>query len=228
MAEPPTDLPAADPPAIDPPSASIPVARSPIATSGPIRVLGGWEVATRRSAAPLRLVDLSSLGKVVVRAAPGGAAARALGVNHGEARRDAAGRLVVGSGPDEWMILGPVGSAPGAVADLSGVDDDSLVTVVDLTHGRALIRVTGTASASLLAKLCAIDLSDRVTPNGRAFRSTVAKLVTDVVRDDVDGERSYLLHCERSSGQYLFDVLLDAGAELDTGTGAMSSADHLA
>jgi len=29
----------------------------------------------------------------------------------------------------------------------------------------------------------------------------VAKVVTDVVRDDFDGTRSYLLHCERSSGQ---------------------------
>jgi glycine cleavage system aminomethyltransferase T len=41
----------------------------------------------------------------------------------------------------------------------------------------------------------------------------VAKLVTDVIRDDQAGARSYLLHCERSSGQYLFDALLDAGEE---------------
>jgi glycine cleavage system aminomethyltransferase T len=41
----------------------------------------------------------------------------------------------------------------------------------------------------------------------------VANLVTDVVRVDRDGLPSYLLHCERSSGQYLFDTLLDAGRE---------------
>jgi hypothetical protein len=40
----------------------------------------------------------------------------------------------------------------------------------------------------------------------------VAKLVTDIVRDDRDGVPSYLLHCERSSGQYLADAVLDAGA----------------
>jgi sarcosine oxidase, subunit gamma len=33
------------------------------------------------------------------------------------------------------------------------------------------------------------------------------------VRDDRGGEISYLLHCERSSGQYLFDALIDAGDE---------------
>ena len=76
----------------------------------------------------------------------------------------------------------------------------------------------------MLSKLCPVDLSDKVTPNGAAFRSSVAALVTDVIRDDVaDGKpngldpsaqtRSYLLHCERSSGQYLVDTLLDAGAE---------------
>jgi hypothetical protein len=47
----------------------------------------------------------------------------------------------------------------------------------------------------------------------RAFRSSAAKVVTDVVRDDFDGTRLYLLHCERSSGQYLFEVLVDAGVE---------------
>ena len=52
-----------------------------------------------------------------------------------------------------------------------------------------------------------------MTPDGAAFRSSVAKVVTDVVRDDEDGSPSYLLHCERSYGQYLFDALLDAGDE---------------
>jgi hypothetical protein len=46
----------------------------------------------------------------------------------------------------------------------------------------------------------------------------VAALVTDVVRDDVAGVRSYLLHCERSSGQYLADTLLAAGAHPGEGT----------
>ena len=64
-----------------------------------------------------------------------------------------------------------------------------------------------------VAKVCGVDLSEEITPDGAAFRSSVAKLVTDVVRDDRGTERSYLLHCERSSGQYLFDALIDAGDE---------------
>ena len=50
-------------------------------------------------------------------------------------------------------------------------------------------------------------------PDGAALRTAVAAVATDVIRDDLDGIRSYLLHCERSVGQYLFDVALRAGAE---------------
>ena len=85
--------------------------------------------------------------------------------------------------------------------------------MIDLTHGRAMMRLTGGDAAAVLSKLCGVDLADAVTPNLTAFRSWVAKVVTDVVRDDLDATPSYLLHCERSSGQYLFDVLRDAGAE---------------
>jgi len=87
------------------------------------------------------------------------------------------------------------------------------VTWVNLTHGRALVRLDGSSAASVLAKVCGIDLSDDLTPDGAAFRTAVAALATDVVRDDRDGTPSYLLHCERSSGQYLFGALLRAGAE---------------
>ena len=38
-----------------------------------------------------------------------------------------------------------------------------------------------------------------------------------MVRDDEEGVRSYLLHCERSYGQYLFDALMDAGDEFGIG-----------
>ncbi|MDQ3588850.1 MAG: hypothetical protein M3392_01165 [Actinomycetota bacterium] len=91
--------------------------------------------------------------------------------------------------------------------------DEGLVSVFDATHGRALMRITGARAADLLSKVCGVDLSEKVTPDGAAFRGSVAKLVTDVVRDDQDGVLSYLLHCERSSGQYLFDALIDAGDE---------------
>ena len=159
-------------------------------------VRDGWEVSDRRSLAVLTLADCTPIGKWLVR----GSGAFAVPHGHSERRAEA---LVVGSGPEEWTLLG--GDAPSVSGDF--------VSVIDITHGRALIRLTGGPAGRVLAKVCAIDLAERATPNGAAFRSTVAKLVTDVVRDDRNGTPSYLLHCERSSGEYLFGALLDAGAE---------------
>lgn len=189
-----------------------PLARSPIHPPEPVAVRHGWQVSVLRSHAPLRLADHTPLAKVLVRADLDGDVADRLGVPFGRARLDPHGTLVVGSGPGEWLLL----AAPGAEADVSARVDTSgeeLVSVLVTTHGRALMRLTGPAADQTLSKVCAIDLSDRVAPDGTAFRSSVAEVTTDVVRDDAGGTRSYLLHCERSSGQYLFDALLDAGRE---------------
>ena len=195
-----------------------PIARSPIAQPEPVAAVAGWEVHTGRSTAALRLADHTPLAKVLVRAAPGGAVAAHLGVPFGRASRDRHGTLVVGCDPDGWLLIGPPGGEATIAERVRELADASPVTVLEIfSHGRALVRLTGADAPRLLAKVCAIDLDDRVTPDGAAFRSSVAKVATDVVRDDVSGERSYLLHCERSSGQYLFDALMDAGAELGIG-----------
>jgi len=203
------------------------IARSPIAPAPPVVRTDGWEVSGRRAEAELTLTDCSPLTKLQVRAPIGGHAAAALGVRFGRAARagwaggageagnDAAGTLVVGSGPGEWLLLAAPGRAadPGLDAIAAQAQGES-VTWVDQTHGRALVRLSGQHGPSLLARLCGIDLSDDITPDGAAFRTSVAALATDVIRDDLPGSiRSYLLHCERSSGQYLFDAMLRAGAE---------------
>ena len=190
-----------------------PVARSPIPPAPPVTVEHGWEISARRSGAGLRIMDCTPLAKVLVRAFTDGEVARTLGVPFGRAARDEHGTLVVGSGPGEWLLLAPPEANAAVAKGVEEVQDDELVSVFDATHGRALMRITGARAGDLLAKVCGVDLSDEATPDGAAFRSSVAKLVADVVRDDQDGVRSYLLHCERSSGQYLFDALIDAGDE---------------
>ncbi|MEJ2860702.1 sarcosine oxidase subunit gamma [Actinomycetospora flava] len=193
-----------------------PLARGPVAVD-PGVVRDGWEVDARVATGPLTLSDESPLAKVHVRAPFDGASPAALGVGFGRAARADLGTgdvLVVGSGPGEWLVLG----APNTAGALRAAIEERLAgtgeftTVLDLTHGRALLRLTGRDAATVLAAVCAIDLSDTVTPDGTALRSSLAAVVTDLVRDDQDQTASYLLHVERSSGQYLADALLDAGA----------------
>lgn len=165
------------------------------------------------------------MAKVSLKASELGAVAQQLGVPFGRARRQAwavddgeVSVLVVGSGPGEWLVLAPPGTQDVVAAHLStgwATGPAELATVVGLTHGRALVRVTGARSAQLLAKETAVDLGETTCPDGTALRTAVAALATDLVRDDRAGVSSYLVHCERSSGQYLFDCLLDAGREFD-------------
>lgn len=199
-----------------------PLARSPIPPPMPVTVLAGWEVSAVRAVGDLIVTDCTPLAKVLLRAPASGVAAAQLGVPFGRAARDKAGVLVAGSGPGEWLLLAPPGQAVPVAARLevlAGRAPGELVSVVDLTHGRALMRLTGPTSARVLSAVCGIDLSDRFTPDGTAFRSAVAAVATDVIRDDVAGVPSYLLHCERSSGRYLFDAVVsvghDFGIEID-------------
>lgn len=195
---------------------TLPIARSPIQPPEPTAVVDGWEVSTRRARGPLRIVDATPLAKLLVRAPEQGTMADALGVPFGRAARVDAGALVVASGPGEWLLLAGPGRGDELAAAVPDGGDEPR-TLLDFTHSRALIRLVGERTPALLATVCAINLADAATPDGSALRTSVAKVVTDLIRDDVaadDGTttRSYLLHCERSSGQYLFDALLDAGA----------------
>jgi heterotetrameric sarcosine oxidase gamma subunit len=193
------------------------VARSPIAPAPPVVRAYGWEVSGRRAAGGLTITDCTPLTKLLLRAPACGEAAAVLGVRFGRAARDGGATLIVGSGPGEWLLLAPPGRG-GAIAPerIAAQARGECVTWVDLTHGRAVIRLSGSLGPGVLAKLCGIDLGEDITPDGAAFRASVAALATDVIRDDLPGgrrTRSYLLHCERSSGQYLFDTMLRAGAE---------------
>ena len=150
----------------------------------------------------LTLIDESDLTKVSVRGAdmdvPFGAS---------EQRGDV---LVVGSRPDEWTLLGPA-DAVGRVVD--GLDLSGFATTTDITHSRLMVRLTGADAARALEKVCGIDLSDAMTPSGAAFGASVVKVTCDVVRDDVEGARSYRFLADRSFGQYFWDALRDCAAE---------------
>ena len=201
-----------------------PVARSPIRQAPPVTMVAGWEVSARQSTSPLRLIDCAPYTKTLVRTDPESPWALALGIDRGRAKRDAAGALVAAIGYGEWLIISPPGREPSLLATETS-NGATPLTRVDLTHARAMIQITGAVSVRVLSKLCGIDFRDTANPDDCALRSSMARLVTEIIRHDVvqpraTGEpgpstpsRSYLLLCDRSAGQYLFDVLLDAGRE---------------
>ncbi len=189
------------------------IARSPISPAAPVEVVHGWEVSARRTTADLRMIDATPLTKTLVRAPVDGTVAELLDVPPGRAVRNGRGAMVTTAAPGEWWLIGPPQADPKGAVHIESVGRQELVSILDLTHERAAIRLTGAAAPKLLEKVCAINLSEQITPNGAALRSSVARVVSDIVRDDYNGECSYLLHFDRSFGQYMFDALLDAGRE---------------
>jgi len=107
--------------------------------------------------------------------------------------------LVWSVSPGEWTALGarPEGD------------------VIDLTHVRSMFRLTGVQAAELLNRICALDFSEGMFPDGAAGRTLVAGVVTELVRDDVGDAPSYLILPSSSFGRYLWEVIEDAGGEFE-------------
>ena len=118
--------------------------------------------------------------------------------------------LVSGSRPDEWSIIGTAETCGTAAARVA---TGGFTSVIDCSHGRALFRLTGVRAAAALEKVCSIDWSDDMTPDGAAVSASVAKVNCDIIRNDRSDIPSYLIACDRSFGQYLFDALVDACGE---------------
>jgi len=168
-------------------------------------------IPPKGAAGPLSLVDESALIKVSVRAGSGTATGSAMGARFGKSRT-VDGALIAGIRPDEWLIIGQQFEVD---AVLSSVEMTGFAHSIDMTHGRACIRMTGADAAKALEKVCNLDFSDAMTPNGAAVSASVAKVGCDLIRDDAKDGRSYLILVDRSFGQYLYDALNDAIPEFD-------------
>ena len=171
------------------------------------------------SGGPLMLTDASATTKWLVRAETGGAAADRMDAPFGSSRAAGGGAFVMGSRPGEWIVVGPADAVAAVVAGLDGLDSSEFVTALDWTHGRALFLVTGTDASRMLEKVCSLDWSDAMTPDGAVASASVAKVTCDIARYDGDSAPTYMIFCDRSFGQYLFDALIDAGDEFGLAVG---------
>jgi len=184
-----------------------PTARSPIRQIPPTAIVEGWEVSSFRSSARLRLSDLTPYSKTLVHRETRELADR-LPARLGDVRRTNS-ELIAAIGPTEWMIIGPPRRAGARFESIGEADKGS----IDATYLYALVCLIGDDARRVLEKICAIDLSDSVMSDDSAVRSSIAQVHATIIRRDVAQDRSYLLLCDRSYGQYLFDCLMDAGSE---------------
>jgi heterotetrameric sarcosine oxidase gamma subunit len=90
---------------------------------------------------------------------------------------------------------------------------EQFVTVTDITHGRAEIRVIGPDSRELLSKLCGLDFHPSVFPNETAKQSSLAKTTQLIIRRDIGELSAFSIIGSQSLGPYVWDTMMEAGRE---------------
>lgn len=110
-------------------------------------------------------------------------------------------------GPRRFLVTAPAADA-GAWA---GDHDWPGAVATDLSQARCVIRLAGAGAAAVLAKGCPLDFHRRSFPRGTACaQSTLAHVAVLI---DAVGEEAFDLYVARSYARYLWDWLLEAGAE---------------
>ena len=117
---------------------------------------------------------------------------------------------------DDWYVSTTSTGAAGALEWVewwrqSGWGEG--VHVTDLTEARAAVNLAGPASREVLQKLTSRDLSKAKFPYMRARRARIAGLSCLVLRIGFTGELSYEIHGPSGGGRYLWEALMEAGAE---------------
>jgi sarcosine oxidase subunit gamma len=169
----------------------------------PLEALAGVLAAASGDAVALREVPF--LAQVNLRADD--AAARALGLPLEPNTTRAGGeRTTLWLGPDEWLVIGPDGSAEALEAELLGASA-GWVSTVDVSANRTAIELTGPRVRDLLAFGCSLDLHPRAFGPGRCAQTTLAR--AQVVLE-ARGEDAFRVHVRGSFAVYLAAWLVDA------------------
>lgn len=203
------------------------IKRTPIeaaarAAGATLAVEAGWLRATgypHTGRGDLQLVDETGRGLILIQGRAGGGVLAGLDLAEPSATGagQRAGDLAVYRlRPDQLLLLTPPGDEAMALAALSAAAGagDEPITVTDLTHGRAVLRLSGAAAAELLSRLCALDFHPAQFPDGAARQTSLAKTAQLIIRDDEGQTPAYTLIGARSLGAYLWGALLEAGRDL--------------
>lgn len=103
------------------------------------------------------------------------------------------------NGPNSWMIVcsdTEAGLKPGALLEKLGKAVSEAGAVVDQSHGRCGLRLSGTRARAVMAKNTAMDLHPRAFGPGRCALTSVAHMNATIVQ--IDDTPTYDLFVARS------------------------------
>lgn len=127
-------------------------------------------------------------------------------------------RLIARLRPSILLVLTSRADAPTLSVDLRSFAGgaEQLLTVTDITHGRAVLRLSGLRASNVLSKLCGLDFRDSVFPDLNAAQTSYAKVKAQLIRRDTSDHPDYILIVDRSHAQYVWKVTVNAMQEFAT------------
>jgi len=121
---------------------------------------------------------------------------------------DADGRHALWMGPDEWLIIGPAGTAPAIESAVRDGADDAFVVTVDVSANRVAFERSGPGARELLGSGCPIDLHPRTFGAGSCAQTLLAR--ANVLLHQTGDEPRYRIWVRPSFARYLAAWLTDA------------------
>lgn len=112
--------------------------------------------------------------------------------------------------PSGWLVIRPRGTE-GALARTLADSAGGAVAIVDQSHGRAVLRLSGTHARDVLAKGCRLDLHPRAFSAGRAATTTIDHITVTIVQ--VDATPTYDLVLPANFAEAFLDWLRKSAAE---------------
>ena len=176
------------------------------------------------------LIDVSTLGKLIVRGPEAGAFLDRLYPNrfanlkpgrirYGVLTSDA-GRIMddgtICRLDDESFYVTTTSSGAGAVEQWFSwwlADWRMQVTLTDVTQGLAAVNLAGPRAREIMGRLTELDCSNEAFTYLDAKRAPVAGVPALLLRIGFVGEVGYEIHFPAAHGQHVWDAILEAGAE---------------
>jgi sarcosine oxidase subunit gamma len=133
--------------------------------------------------------------------------------NRAELQADRA--LIARLSPVEVLILAPIHSQASLAEAIGRIPPEGEDACYPLPRrdSHCCFVVTGDDAARMFAKLCAVNLAPDRFPPGQIAQTSVARLSSIIIRNDIAGALSFFLLTESASAEYLWGCLLDAMAE---------------
>jgi sarcosine oxidase, subunit gamma len=120
------------------------------------------------------------------------------------------GRSALRLGPDEWLVLAPLGDEAAIAASLDAAIADGVFSLVDIGHRQTGILLEGEDAAAMLNAACPLDLELAAFPVGMATRTVFAK--AEIVLWRIGAARFHI-EAWRSFSPYVWALLREIGRE---------------